>query len=309
MRTILTLSFDQQAVAAEARAAEEAGYDGVAAGEHLFFHGPHPNGFVALAAAAGATERVRLLTSLTVLPLYPAALAAKLATTLDQVSGGRFDLGVGVGGEYPPEFVAAGVEVAERGARTDEALELMRALWQGTPVEFDGRFTRVPGLALNPGPVQPGGPPIWLGGRSPAAIRRAGRFGDVWMPYMYTPDQLASSLGEVRNAAEAAGRDPASVRGAVFCWGGVDTEPAVSRQEVIEGVSAVYQQDFTRLADRYLLHGDPDRVAARAREYADAGAQTLVFSPVGAGDRRREIVDLFTAAVLPRLRAVPEGAA
>ena len=105
MRTFLTLSFDQgAAVAAEARAAEMAGDDGLAAGEHLFFHGPQPNGFVALAAAAGATERIGLLTSLTVLPPYPAALAVKLATTLDQVSGGRFDMGVGVGGEYPPEF-------------------------------------------------------------------------------------------------------------------------------------------------------------------------------------------------------------
>ena len=70
--------------------------------------GRSPNGFVALAAAAGATERIRLLSSLTVLPLYPAALAIKLATTVDQVSGGRFDMGVGVGGEHPPEFVAAG---------------------------------------------------------------------------------------------------------------------------------------------------------------------------------------------------------
>lgn len=169
-------------------------------------------------------------------------------------------------------------------------------------MDFDGRFTRVPDLALAPGPVQPGGPPIWLGGRSPAAVTRAGRFGDVWMPYMYTPEQLASSLAEVWTAAEAAGRDPASVRGAVFCWGGVDPDAAVARQEVIEGVSAVYQQDFTRLADRYLLHGDPDRVVARAREYADAGADTVIFSPVGAGARRREIVDLFTAEVLPKIQ-------
>jgi probable F420-dependent oxidoreductase len=305
VRVVLTLSFDQQAVAAEARAAEEAGYDGIATGEHLFFHGPHPNGFVALAAAAGATRRMRLLSSLTVLPLYPAALAAKLATTLDQVSGGRFDMGVGVGGEYPPEFVAAGVDVRERGARTDEALELLQRLWRGGPVDFDGRFTRVEHLALAPGPVQPGGPPVWLGGRSPAAIARAGRWADVWMPYMYTPEQMAASLAEVRAAAEAAGRDPAGIRGAVFCWGGVDTDPAASRREVVEGVSAVYQQDFDRLADRYLLHGDPDRVAARAREYADAGADTLVFSPVGEADRRQEVVDLFTAAVLPRIRPLP----
>jgi probable F420-dependent oxidoreductase len=307
VQVFLTLSFDQRAVATEARAAEEAGYDGIAAGEHLFFHGPHPNGFVALAAAAGATTRIRLLTSLTVLPLYPAALAAKLATTLDQVSNGRFDLGVGVGGEYPPEFQAAGVEVTQRGARTDEALELITALWRDGEVDFHGRFTRIPGLALQPGPAQAGGPPIWLGGRSPAAIRRAGRFADVWMPYMYTPEQVASSLAEVRSAAEAAGRDPAGVRGAVFCWGGVDDDADHSRREVVEGVSAVYQQDFTRLADRYLLHGDPDRVAARAREYADAGADTLVFSPVGAGDRRRAVVDLFTDGVLPRLASRPAG--
>src|SRR6185295_15937044 len=167
----------------------------------------------------GATSEIRLLSSLTVLPLYPAALAAKLATTLDQVSNGRFDLGVGIGGEHPPEFVAAGAQVADRGARADEGLALLKALWSGQAVDFDGRFSRVPGLALAPGPVQPGGPPIWLGGRRTAAIRRAGRHADVWMPYMYTPEQLASSLVEVRRAAEEAGRDPSAVRGAVFCWG------------------------------------------------------------------------------------------
>jgi probable F420-dependent oxidoreductase len=302
MQVVLTLSGDQGAVADEARAAEGGGYDGVATGEHLFFHGPVTNGFVTLAAAAGATTRIRLLSALTVLPLYPAALAAKFAATLDQVSNGRFDMGVGVGGEHPPEFVAAGVDVTERGARADEALALMKQLWTGGSVDFDGRFARVPGLTLDPLPVQAGGPPIWLGGRRPAAIRRAGRFADVWMPYMYTPEQVADSLVEVRGAAEAAGRDPALIRGAVFCWGNVDPDPEVARREVVEGVSAVYQQDFSRLADRYLLHGDPDRVAARAREYADAGAGTLIFSPVGEGTRRREVVDLFTRSVLPQIR-------
>ena len=302
MRIVLTLGSEPGSVAAQARAAEDSGYDGVATGEHLFFHGPVTNGFVTLAAAAGATSRIRLLSSLTVLPLYPAALAAKLATTLDQVSNGRFDFGVGIGGEHPPEFVAAGVEVTERAARADEALELMRRLWSGGPVDFSGRFTTVPGLTLEPGPVQRGGPPIWSGGRRPAAIRRAGRFADVWLPYMYSPEQVAGSLAEVRAAAEAAGRDPDGIRGAVFCWGGVDTDAEVARREVVDGVSAVYQQDFSRLADRYLLHGDPDRVVARAREYAAAGAETLVFSPVGLGQRRTEIVDLFTDSVIPRLQ-------
>ncbi len=301
MQVFVTLSADQTAVAEEARAAENNGYDGVATGEHLFFHGPQPNAFVALAAAGGATSHIRLLSSLTVLPLYPAALAAKLATTLDRVSGGRFDLGVGIGGEYPPEFVAAGVDVRQRGPRTDEALALLRQLWHGGTVDFNGRFSSIEGLTLSPGPVQPGGPPLWLGGRSAPAIRRAGHFADVWMPYMYTPEQMARSLAEVRASAEAAGRDPSAVRGAIFCWGGVDPDAARARQEVVDGVSSVYQQDFSALADRYLLHGDPDRVIARVREYGEAGADTLVFSPVGDGDRRREILDSFTGAVLPRL--------
>jgi probable F420-dependent oxidoreductase len=302
VRVVLTLGSDQTAVAAEARAAEDAGFDGVATGEHLFFHGPVANGFVALAAAAGATSRIRLLSSLTVVPLYPAALAAKLATTLDQVSGGRFDLGVGVGGEHPPEFVAAGVDVADRGARADEALELFRALWAGGDVDFAGRFSRVPGLRLEPGPVQSGGPPIWLGGRRPAAIRRAGRFADVWMPYMYSPEQLAESLRAVRTEAEQAGRGPGAVQGAIFCWGHVARDAATARRAAVETVSAVYQQDFDRLADRYLLHGDPERVIARAREYAEAGAQTLVFSPSSEGAERRTSVDLFVHEVLPALR-------
>lgn len=302
MQVMLTLGPDQRSVAADARAAEEQGFDGVAWGEHLFFHGAVANSFVTLAAAAGATSRIRLLSSVTILPLYPAVLAAKLATTLDQVSGGRFDFGVGVGGEFPHEFTAAGVSVRTRGRRTDEHLELLRQFWSGGPVQFDGEFTSVPALALDPPPLQAGGPPIWLGGRKPAAVRRAARFADVWLPYMYSPEQLAASLAEVRASAAQYGREPHSVRGAIFCWGGVDPDPVRSRREVVEGVGEIYQQDFHCLADRYLLHGTPDSVAARIGEYREAGAETIVFSPVGDATRRTEIADLFAAEVLPELR-------
>jgi alkanesulfonate monooxygenase SsuD/methylene tetrahydromethanopterin reductase-like flavin-dependent oxidoreductase (luciferase family) len=143
--------------------------------------------------------------------------------------------------------------------------------------------------------VQPGGPPIWLGGRRPPAIRRAGRFADVWMPYMYTPEQVARSLAEVRDAAEQAGRDPSSVQGAVFCWGAVHEDPATARADAVDTVSAVYQQDFGPLADRYLLHGDPDRVTARVREYADAGA----------GDRLIDVAAFKDLARVSRKYAIP----
>ena len=300
MRVALFIGLDPARTVEQAREAEALGFDGVASGEHVFFHGPVGNCFITLAAAAGATSRVRLISSLTVLPVYPAALAVKLATTLDQVSGGRFDIGVGVGGEYPPEFAAVGIDPAERGARTDEALELARLLWAGGPVSFDGRFATVPDLELQPGPVHAGGPPVWVGGRSPAAVRRAGRFADVWLPYMYTPEQLARSLVDVREEAERAGRDPSTVRGAILCWGAVGDDGAAARQDAIRGAGDVYQQDFSRLADRYLLSGTPDDVVARAAEYSDAGADWLIFAPVA--HSRSSVVPLFAADVLPHLQ-------
>jgi probable F420-dependent oxidoreductase len=278
MRVAITLGRDHGQFARQARWAEEAGFDAVSVGEHLFFYGPTPNAFVALAAAAGATERVRLLSSLTIVPVYPVALLAKLAATLDQVSNGRFDLGVGVGGEYPPEFVAAGVPLTERGARTDEALELLRPLLSGDAVSHTGRWAEIPGLRLQPPTVQRPAPPIWVGGRKSAAIRRAGRFGDVWLPYMYSPEQLADSLDRVRATAAEHGRPDNAVRGAVYCWGTVDPDAAAARRRAIDVVSAVYQQDFTPLADRYLLHGTPKRVVERVREYHDAGARAVVFT-------------------------------
>ena len=114
MRVGIEIGQVQTEVADQARWAEDAGFDQVVTGEHLFFHGPTPNTLITLAAAAGATRNIRLLSALTIVPVYPLAVLAKLVASLDQVSNGRFDFGVGVGGEYPPEFEAAGVPVRER---------------------------------------------------------------------------------------------------------------------------------------------------------------------------------------------------
>ncbi|WP_134324145.1 LLM class flavin-dependent oxidoreductase [Cumulibacter soli] len=301
MRIGITFGRDQDRTAIEAVRAEEAGFDLVASGEHMFFHGPVANGLIQLAAAAGATSRIRLLSALTIAPLYQPAVLTKLVTTLDQVSGGRFDLGIGVGGEYPPEFEASGVNVKQRGSRTDETLELMRKLWSGDEVSFDGRYVQVPGLRLQPGPVQPGGPPIWLGGRKEAAIRRAARYASVWMPYMYSPEQLQRSLQQVREAASEYGRSPSAVAGAVYLWGAVDNDGSQSRQWAIDYVSKAYQQDFTPLADKYLVHGSPQQVTDRIGQYLDAGAETVIFAPVGDEALRSQIVDTFAEAVVPHL--------
>ena len=287
---------------AEAQALEAAGFDLLAAGEHLFFHGPVPNAFVTLAAAAGATSRIRLVSSITLLPLYPAALAAKLAATLDRVSGGRFEMGIGAGGEYPAEFTAAGVDPATRFRRVEEGLHVLRELFTGDRVSFDGEFTTLHDVALDPPPVQVGGPPIWLGGRKTGAIRRAGRFADVWLPYMVDPAQLRESLAGVREAAAAEGRDAEAVSGAVLAWTCVDRDGERARRTGIETVSKAYAQDFTPMADRYLVLGTPKQVAERFAEFIEAGAERILIQPACATTERERMIGTLAADVLPALR-------
>ena len=297
---IVIMAVPQPQVPATARWAEEAGFDYLASGEHLFFNVPTPNAFITLAAAAGATQRIRLLSTLTLLPLYPPALAAKLIASIDDVSGGRFDLGVGVGGEFPAEFDAVGVPVKERGRRTDESLGLITAFLRGDPVTGEGWWGRAENLKLRPAAVQRPHPPIWLGGRKEAAFRRAGRFANHWMPYLYTPEQMADSLAAVNRYAAEDGRTD-RVEGAIFCWGAVDRDPAVARRAAVETVSTTYKQDFEPLASRYLVFGTPAQVVDRLREYRDAGAQTVVFS-APPGEQFRSHATLLAEEVMLALR-------
>lgn len=282
----------------DARQAEELGFDLLGCGEHLFFHGPTPNAFVMLAAAAAVTERIRLVSSITLLPLYPPALVAKMAAVIDRISHGRFELGVGAGGEFPPEFAAAGVDPATRFQRTGEGLEVLRRLFTGEAVTFSGRFCELTGVRVDPPPVQPGGPPLWLGGRKPGALRRAGRYADIWMPYMADPGQVARGLAEVNSAAAAYGR---RVSAALFAWTACDDDGDWARRVGIETVSTAYQQDFAPLADRYLLLGRPDEVLARLREFAAAGVEDVLIQI--ATDDRTRVLDSLARDVLPALRA------
>lgn len=280
-----------------ARRAENLGYDLLACGEHVFFHVPTANAFVALAAAAGSTDRIRLLSAVTLLPIYPGALAAKMAATLDGVSGGRFELGVGVGGEYPRELRACGIDPAERGPRTDEALEVLARLAFGEELTWQGRFARYVGVRLDPCPPVP--PRVWVGGRQPSALRRAARFGDVWLPYMVTPERLATGLDAVRSQAAGLGRR--TPEGAVFCWAHVGTDGAAARRTAVETLGTIYRQDFGRLAGRYVPAGTPAEVTARLAEYGAAGAGTVLFAPACPDDELDHAVELFAREVAPAL--------
>ncbi|MFD7011952.1 LLM class flavin-dependent oxidoreductase [Rhodococcus jostii] len=286
-------------IPAMARRAENLGFDLLACGEHVFFHVPAPNAFVALAAAAGATDRIRLLSAVTLLPTYPAALAAKMAATLDGVSGGRFELGIGVGGEYAPELLACGVDPSERGARTNEALKVMAHLFTGEPLTYEGRFARYEDVRLSPTPVQRPGPPIWVGGRKPVSLRRAAKYADIWMPYLTTPERLSEGLAAINSHPELPSER--TVDGAVLCWSAVGSDSAVARRTASQALGEIYKQDFAGLG-RYIPAGTSAEVAARMQEYGEAGAETVLFAPACPPEEFDVMVQMFAEEVAPLLR-------
>lgn len=286
----------------EAREAEELGFDLLAVGEHIFHIGPAPSPFVQLAAAAAVTTNVRLLSSVHLLPLYPAALSARQAATLDQVSGGRLILGVGAGGEYPREFAAVGVAPSTRFRRLEEGLDLLRLLFTGERVSFSGEFTTATDVRLDPPPAQPGGPPIWLSGRRGGALRRVAKYADTWLPYMVTPQMVSDGLASIRAAATEFDRPANAVAGALFAFTCVDDDGEWARRTGTALVGAGYDQDFSEIADRYLLLGTPDQVSRRILEFYEAGAQTIVLGVAAPPGDRARVLATLTQEVLPAVR-------
>jgi probable F420-dependent oxidoreductase len=198
-----------------ARTAEELGFDSVWAGEHVVLPSPRVapspmeptdpilDPIVHLTFIAAVTQRVLVASGIIILPQRNPLVLAKQAATLDVLSGGRLLLGLAAG-YLEPEMSAVGVPMTERGARTDEYLAAMRALWtEPAPVEHVGRFTRFSGVDAHPRPVQSGGPRIVIGGHSPAAFRRAVASGHGWFGFGLTPEAAAEC---VRGLGEAAGK-------------------------------------------------------------------------------------------------------
>lgn len=167
---------------------------------------------VALAYVAGVTERARLGVAVINAPFYPPVLLAKQLTTLDVVSAGRLDVGLGLGWA-PEEFAAVGVSRERRGARTEEAVRCLRAVWGPDPVGFDGEFTTVPSSSVQPKPVQRPHPPLLLGGSAERALRRAGRLADGWISASrHDLRRVGEAIEVIAGAATQAGRDPARMR-------------------------------------------------------------------------------------------------
>ncbi|TDD76757.1 TIGR03619 family F420-dependent LLM class oxidoreductase, partial [Actinomadura rubrisoli] len=264
-----------------AQRAEELGYHSLwtlqrvlnpaGSGDRTYREVPDP--LVTLAYLAGHTSRVRLGVAVLNLPFYPPPMLAKQAGTLDHVTGGRLDLGLGLGW-MPEEFAAIGAPMRRRGARAEEFIAALRALWGGGPgdaSEFHGEFYDIPPVTMDPRPVQPSGPPILLGGTSEPALRRAGRLAAGWVSSSRADlTAIGRSIQIVRDAAEGAGRDADALRfvcrGAVRIrdgGGGEDRKP-------LTGTAEQVRSDFAALAAQGVtelfvdLNFDPELTAPGA---------------------------------------------
>ena len=301
-RVGVSLSLHPPAVQwALARRAEALGFESLWTGDHVSFHLPLYESLTLLASYASITTRIRIGSAVYLLALRHPTIVAKITATLDVLSGGRFVFGVGVGGENPKEFEASGVPHRERGARVDEGIEVLRALWRDIPATFKGRFTSFDAVSIDPKPVQPGGPPIWVGGRSDAALARAGRVGDGWVAYVVTAERYRQSLEKIRAAADRAGRSLDGFARAHLAFITVGGDFETARQTWVSRLSERYSQDFGPLAERYGVIGTPAQCRETLEKFIDAGCDYFILNPIGDPGQTGPQIEAIAADILPRL--------
>lgn len=276
--------------------------DSLWVGGHVASRNPSPEAMMGVARLAALTERVRIGTSILLLPLYPPALVAKQTADLDRTSGGRLVLGIGVGGEYPEEFRACQVPIEERGRRTDEMIPLIRRLWTAEEITHEGRYYPMKEVRIHPPPVQPGGPAIVVAGRSEAAMRRAATLGDGWFPYLYSPRRYATSVETVRAVAAEHGRDLSGFGWYVWVFLNIGRDGDAARDQAARSIGGSYDRDFRPMIDRVAAAGTADEVLAKLWAFHEAGARHFVFCPATAGRDPGPVVDRLLEEVVPALR-------
>ncbi|WP_158888264.1 LLM class flavin-dependent oxidoreductase [Amycolatopsis anabasis] len=258
-----------------ARHAEAVGLDSLWSGDHLANHDrPSLDATLALATAAAVTERVQVGFSVFLPALRPHAWAAKQIATLQHLTGGdRFHLGIGVGGGYDAEWLAAGVPVAERGRRTDEFLRVLPALLAGEPTAIPG-LPGEPEIALRPAVKAP---PIWIGGFAPAALSRTIRHADGWFGALQTPDEFRATGARLAELAATWGRPAPRMATVLHCALVSRSAPAPDLHESYSDALAASYGMSPEDARRRTVTGTPEQVAERAAEFLSAGAEKLAF--------------------------------
>lgn len=278
--------------------AEELGYDALWSGDHIVFHIPRYEIFTLLAAVAARTERIRLGPGVLLLCLRNPVHVAQAVASLDHIAAGRFVFGVGVGGEHAKEFEASGVALRERGGRTDEALRILKRLWTEEQIDHEGRFWQLRGIGVRPHPRQRPHPPIWVGGRADAALRRTVESGDVWFPGWVTPERYRDGWSKIEALCAERGRSPDTIERALYLFVSVDADGARARAQAEAFLSRNYNMPFAPFA-KYVVAGTPDECVTQVRRYLAAGPRHLTFRFATTEPMRQ--LELWSADVLPAL--------
>jgi probable F420-dependent oxidoreductase len=282
-----------------AEQSERLGFHALWFRDHVLWHSPVLDPFTMLGAIAARTTRLRLGPGVLLLPLRHPTLVAKAIATLDVVSGGRALLGVGVGGEFPKEYEACAVPLTERGRRADEALAVIRALWTESPASHAGTFFPFDGAVMEPRPMQKPHPPIWVGGRSEAALRRAARFGDGWLAYFTTPQRFREGLEKVAAHRGRESRESSPFGAGLILYACLASSREEARAAAAEYLSNEYRQPFAPLVDRYCALGSPADCGETIQRFVEAGVDHVVLVPTVKPERVSEQLARLAEEALP----------
>lgn len=272
----------------------DSGIDHLFIADHVSFRGGSGNdGLVHLAALSGIEPRLNLYLGVFLLALRHPMVAARQVATLAEAAPGRLRLGIGVGGEDRHEFEVCEIDPATRGRRTDAAIQIVRALLEGDEVNWDDEFYSIPAGRILPTPKQP--VPLIVGGRSNAALDRAGRFGDGWLGAWCSSRRFREGVDRVQTEAAKRGRSVPWQHG-MQLWVGVGETNEAAKVTVAEGMAKFYKMPFAPF-EKYTPCGTAQDIAEFMLPYVEAGATTLNLTPVGP-DRATE---LATIAEVKRL--------
>ncbi len=291
-------TFDPAAFRAFMTRAEELGFESAWTQEQVLGDMPNLGPLETMAYAAACSERIRLGCAVLVSTLHSPLHLAKSIATLDQLSRGRIEVGLGSGGRYRA-FAAFDVEPATFVGRFTEGLALMKACWTESRIDFEGRFWQVAQGAMEPKPVQSPYPPIWLAGGHPDALRRAVRLGDGFFGAgSSTTAQFVEHAAIVRAALEEAGRDPAGFPIAKRVYLAVGEDGDAARREIAESLNRLYGFFGLRDIAAVAVAGTPADCVEGLQAVADAGADLILLNPLA---RERDQMELLTTEVIPHL--------
>ena len=296
-------TFDASCIGSTAEWAEAVGFDAVWAGDHIVHPWHFMEALTSLTFAAARTRTIGIGSCVLLLPMRTLSIVAAQTATLATLSNGRLRLGIGIGGEWPKEWQAAGVPLKERGARLDEALPLLQRIYAGETVDAEGRFNSFSGVSVSPVPPPI---PLLLAGRAEAALDRIGRLADGWLAFFVTPKGFQRDSAAIDEARERAGRiGQPFERGLLLHFLLDDSHAAVTRAlELNFGFpSELKLEANVEQLKKLTLVGSADDVLARLQQFIDVGCTTFCVSPIEKETQAyRRQVERFAAEVLPRLK-------